>query len=115
MAQQLASAHIMFSVDRYTGEYIGVEKLKALGFKEIKIARNLIYKVDTDGQKFNEVRDIVANAKEVGIDVSAVGVENSAQYTILRDFDENMGMQGYHFYKPLSRSDFIAALISYER
>lgn len=115
MAQQLSSAHIMFSVDRYTGEHIGVEKLKELGFKEIKIARNLVYKVDTDAQKYNEVKDIVNNAKEVGIGVSVVGVENSAQYTILRDFDENMGMQGYHFYKPLSRSDFIAALISYER
>lgn len=115
MASQLASAHIMFSVDRYTGEYIGVEKLKSLGFKEIKIARNLVFKVDTDSQKYNEVRDIVNNAKETGLDVSVVGVENSAQYQILREFDENMGMQGYHFYKPLSRSDFIAALISYDR
>ena len=115
LAQQLASAHIMFSVDRYTGRFIGVEKLKELGFKEIKIARDLIYKVDTDNAKYNEVKDIVRNAKEVGIAVGAVGVENSAQFTILREFDENMAMQGYHFYKPLSRSDFISALISHKQ
>ncbi|MCR4911891.1 MAG: EAL domain-containing protein [Bacilli bacterium] len=115
MSQQLSSAHIMFSVDRYTGRYIGVEKLKELGFKEVKIARDLIYKVDTDGTRFNAVKDIVFNAKEVGIGVSVVGVENSAQFTILRDFDENMMMQGYHFYKPLSRADFISALISHNR
>lgn len=113
MARELSSAHIYFSVDRYTGQYVSVEKIRELGFNEIKLTRDLIGKIDSDSVKFNAVQDIIAQAKENKILVAAVGVENSAQFSILRDLDETMMMQGYHFFKPLSRSDFIAALISH--
>ena len=113
LIKQLANAHINMSVDRYTGKYIGVEKLKEIGFNEIKMTRDLVGKIDTDSVRFNEVSDIVNTAKAIGIHTACVGVENSAQFTILRELDENMMMQGFHFYKPLSRSDFISALISH--
>ena len=77
------------------------EKLKELGFKDVKIARDLVYKVDTDSTRYSAIQDIVNNAKEVGIDITVVGVENSAQFTMLKDLDIDMKMQGYHFYKPL--------------
>ena len=79
------------------------------------MTRDLIGKIDTDSVRYNEVKDIINQAKENGISVAVVGVENSAQFVILKEFDENMMMQGYHFYKPLSRADFISALISHNR
>ena len=115
LLRELASANIMLSVDRYTGRHIGIEKLKSLGFKEIKLTRDLIGKIDTDSVRYNEVKDIIELAKANNISVAVVGVENSAQFVILKEFDENMMMQGYHFYKPLSRADFISALISHNR
>ena len=111
----LASANIMLSVDRYTGKYVGLEKIKEIGFKEIKLTRDLVGKIDTDPVRYEEVRDIVNQAKEIGVSVAVVGVENSAQFTILKELDENMMMQGFHFYRPLSRADFISALISHNR
>ena len=115
LLRELASANIMLSVDRYTGRHIGIEKLKELGFKEIKLTRDLVGKIDTDSVRYNEVKDIINTAKANGISVAVVGVENSQQFVILKEFDENMMMQGYHFYKPLSRADFISALISHNR
>ena len=115
MARELAGARIHFSVDRYTGKYMGVDALKELGFNEIKLTRELIGRIDTDGVRYNEVRDIISKAKEAKINIAVVGVENSQQFTILREFDENMLMQGYHFYKPLSKSDFIAAVIAHDK
>ena len=115
LLRELASVNIMLSVDRYTGRHIGIEKLKALGFKEIKLTRDLIGKIDTDSVRYNEVKEIIDLAKANNISVAVVGVENSAQFVILKEFDENMMMQGYHFYKPLSRADFISALISHNR
>ena len=115
LLRDLASANIMLSVDRYTGQHISIEKLKELGFKEIKLTRDLVGKIDTDSVRFNEVKDIINTAKANGISVAVVGVENSQQFVILKEFDENMMMQGYHFYKPLSRADFISALISHNR
>ena len=114
-AKQLSSIHIIFSCDRYSGRYVPVEKLKELGFKEIKMVKSVIDNIDKDPVKLNEVKSIVESAKQVGLNTSVVGVENEAQYRLLKELDGTMMMQGYYFYKPLTRSDFIAAIISYEK
>ena len=112
-AKELASIHIVFSCDRYSGHYVGIEKLKELGFKEIKVMKGVIDNIDKDPQKLNAFKMIADTAKEQGIGISVVGVENEAQYRLLRDIDKNMLLQGYYFYKPLTRSDFLSAIISY--
>ena len=115
LASQLEKYKILFSVDRYIGQYIDIEELSFLGFKEVKIARDLILSIDRDREKYASVKDIVNNAKAYKVGVSAVGVENEIQYRMLRDLDEDMMAQGYYLYKPLTRADLIAALISYEK
>ena len=114
-ANELSNYHIYFSVDRFTGAYIGSEKLKDLGFNEVKIARNLIFKIDTDPIQFKAVKDIVNNAHKVGINVAAVGIENETQFKLLKELDPEMMVQGYYLYKPLSRSDLLNAIISYTK
>ena len=69
--------------------------------------------IDKDPVKLNAFKEIAENAKQLGVGISVVGVENEAQYKLLRDIDKNMLLQGYYFYKPLTRSDFISAIISY--
>lgn len=115
LANELKSVYVYFSVDRYTGEHVGVELLKEMGFNEIKIARDIIANIDKDSLKYRELADIVENAHRVNINVAAVGVENEAQFNLLKDLDENMMVQGYYLYKPLSRSDLIAAIVSYSK
>ena len=114
-AKELADIHITFSCDRYSGKYVAVEQLKELGFKEIKIMKSIIDNIDKDPVKFNEVKSLVLAAKHVGLNISVVGVENEAQYRLLKELDNDMMMQGYYFYKPLTRSDFIASIISYNK
>ena len=58
---------------------------------------------------------MVADCKANKIGVSAVGVENEAQFKLLKDVDEEMFVQGYYLYKPLTRADLITALVSYEQ
>lgn len=115
LANELKSVYVYFSVDRYTGEHVGVDLLKEIGFNEIKIARDIIANIDKDSLKYRELADIVENAHSVNINVAAVGVENEAQFNLLKDLDENMMVQGYYLYKPLSRSDLIAAIVSYSK
>ena len=61
------------------------------------------------------MRKIVNLSKKYKLDVSAVGVENAEQVKLLKHLDDNIMAQGYYYYKALSRSDLIAALISYEK
>lgn len=108
-----SNSGVVLVCDQYTGKYVSLEKLKAFGFHEIKLPFGLIKDIDVDPKKFEAVASIVNAAKALGLRTSAVGVENSAQYLALRDLDPDMLLQGYHFYKPLSRSDLIAAVISH--
>ena len=112
-AKELAGVHIVFSCDRYSGSYVGIEQLKQLGFKEIKVMKGVIDGIDKDPVKLNGFKQIAETAKQHGLGISVVGVENEAQYKLLRDIDKNMLLQGYYFYKPLTRSDFLSAIISY--
>ena len=115
LADELRKYEIMFSCDRYMGQYVDIEELSNLGFKEVKVARDIILKIDKDPVKYDAMRKIVNLSKKNNIEVSAVGVENAEQVKLLKSLDENIMAQGYYYYKALSRSDLIAALISYEK
>ena len=112
LAEELKNDHVYFSVDRYTGKYIGPKLLKEVGFDEIKIDRNIIMMIDKDSIKLRELVDIVSNAHKEGLNIACVGVENETQFNMLKGLDPEMMVQGYYLYKPLSRSDLIAAIIS---
>ena len=115
LANQLEKYKILFSCDRYIGQYVDIEELSFLGFKEVKIARDIIMAIDSDAEKYSSLKDIVASAKRNNVGVSAVGVENETQLRLLKELDEDMMAQGYYIYKPLTRADLITALISYEK
>ena len=115
IAKELSKYKIMFSCDRYMGQYMSVEELAFLGFKEVKVARDIILAIDKDQVKYGSLEQIVMEAKKVNINLAAVGVENETQFNMLKALDENMMVQGYYLYKPLTRADLITALISYEK
>ena len=68
--------------------------------------------IDKDSIKLRELVDIVSNAHKEGLNIACVGVENETQFNMLKGLDPEMMVQGYYLYKPLSRSDLIAAIIS---
>ena len=115
LADELSKYKIMFSCDRYMGQYVNIEELHNLGFKEVKVARDIILTIDKDPVKYEAMKSIVDMSKKYNINVAAVGVENEQQLKMLKGLDDEMMVQGYYLYKPLTRSDLIAALISYEK
>ena len=115
LADELTKYEIMFSCDRYMGQYVDIEELANLGFKEVKVARDIIFNIDKDPVRYDSMRQIVNLSKKYSVGVGAVGVENEEQARMLKALDPNIKAQGYYYYKALSRSDLIAALISYEK
>ncbi|MBQ7243053.1 MAG: EAL domain-containing protein [Bacilli bacterium] len=108
-----AGSGALLVCDRYTGRYVSLAKLKRYGFREVKLPRELVNGIDVDAKKLAELTDIVNTAKSLEMKVSVVGVENEAQYLALKNLDETMLMQGYYFYKPVSRADLITAVVSH--
>ena len=115
LASILSKYKIMFSCDRYMGQYVSIDELNELGFKEVKVARDIILTVDKDPVKYDALKEIVESSKRNNMYISAVGVENEQQLRMLKALDEDMMVQGYYLYKPLTRADLIAALISYDK
>ena len=110
-----AGSGVVLVCDRYTGKYVPMDRLKRYGFREIKLPRELVTGIESDAKKLQNITEIVNHAKELGLRVSVVGVENSDQFIALRELDPHMLMQGYHFYKPLSRSELITAIVSHNQ
>ncbi|MBO5529692.1 MAG: EAL domain-containing protein [Bacilli bacterium] len=108
-----ATSVALLVCDRYTGKYVSMEKLKKYGFREVKLPRELVNGIDVDAKKLSELAAIVEQAKSLEMKVSVVGVENNAQYQALNNLDPTMLMQGYYFYKPLSRADLINAIVKH--
>ena len=115
LAEELSKYEITFSCDRYMGQYVDIEELVGLGFNEVKVARDIVFKIDKDPVKYDAMRTIVELSKNFGISVAVVGVENEEQARMLKELDENILAQGYYYYKAISRTDLISTLISYEK
>ena len=97
------------------GQYVDIEELVNLGFNEVKVARDIVFKIDKDPVKYDAMRTIVELSKKFGINIAVVGVENEEQARMLKALDENILAQGFYYYKPISRTDLISTLISYEK
>ena len=110
----LGDYSIYLSCDRFKNNIISIERLHEYGFNEVKIARDLILNIEKDRDSLENIRNIVAECKKYGLTVSCVGVESKTQFDILKEIDPDMLIQGYYLYKPLSRSDFITSLMSFE-
>ena len=115
LADELSKYEITFSCDRYLGQYVDIEELVHLGFKEVKVARDIVFSIDRDPVKYDAMRTIVNLSKNFGINVAVVGVENAEQARLLKELDENILAQGYYYYKAISRTDLVNTLIAYEK
>ena len=112
-SKAFTTAGIALVADRYTGRYVSLAKLKEYGFGKFKIDRGLIFDLETNPVHKQQVLELIAEARTLGLKVGAVGVENAEQFIILKDAEPSIEVQGFHFYKPLSRSDLINALRSH--
>ena len=110
IAETLKKHGITLVCDQFSERHISVEKLQNIGVNEIKIGRGIGGFIDSDPQKQETISSIMKRAKALGMQTSVVGLENNAQYEIVRDLDDKAFVQGYYFYKPLDKNALINAL-----
>ncbi|MBQ6730516.1 MAG: EAL domain-containing protein [Bacilli bacterium] len=110
ITRQLNSLHIVSVCDQYTGRYLSVEALKTIGFKEVKISRNVVNHIDSDRQRLNNIKQLLSEIKSHDMRASIVGVENIDQYLLLKDIDDTALLQGFYLYHPLEKQALIDAI-----
>ena len=101
IAKGILNHHISLICDQYSGEFLSMDILKDLGFSEIKIGRYLVKDIEVNPKHLNEITSIDKLAREHGLKVTFVGVENNDQYNLIDEMDKTCMCQGYYFYRPL--------------
>jgi EAL domain-containing protein (putative c-di-GMP-specific phosphodiesterase class I) len=69
-------------------------------FDRLKIDRSLVSRIDIDNESLEIFQTVVATAHDLGMDITAAGVETAGQLAYLRPQECEYG-QGYLFSKPV--------------
>ena len=99
--EHLNSLGIELTIDDFGTGYSSLSRLHQLPVKTLKIDRSFISRMHLDRENAELVRTIVSLAHNLGMAVTAEGVELAQQLAQLRDLKCERG-QGYLFSKPLN-------------
>lgn len=81
---QLSNMGVRISIDDFGLGYASLTQLKIYPFHGVKIDRSLIANIEKERHDKSILKAIIAMAHEMGLTVTAVGVESNAQEAILK-------------------------------
>jgi EAL domain-containing protein (putative c-di-GMP-specific phosphodiesterase class I) len=100
----LRALGVSVALDDFGTGYSSLTSLEQLPLTRVKIDRSLVENVDTSSRSAAIVRSIIALCQNLGLNVTAEGVERPAQLALLANSE--VQVQGYLLARPLSEADF---------
>jgi diguanylate cyclase (GGDEF)-like protein len=97
----LKNLGVSISIDDFGTAFSSMSRLKDLPVDRIKIDRQFIWGIGANPRDEAVISVMIHLARELGLEVTAEGVETAAQLAFLRTEDCNE-IQGYYFSKPVS-------------
>jgi diguanylate cyclase (GGDEF)-like protein len=97
------------AIDDFGTGYSSLAVLNRFAFDRMKIDRSFIAAMDGAAQNGPIVKAIIGLGRELGITVTAEGVETKRQAEILRQY-QCTSAQGFYFYHPLSAHEVVELL-----
>ncbi len=107
--QALSAKGVRIAIDDFGTGYSALAYLTRLHWSTVKIDRAFLADVPHDANATKVVSAIIAMAGELGLQVTAEGVENEAQYRFLAASGCHHG-QGYGYARPQPAADFLRLL-----
>lgn len=105
MMDELMSKGIRFAIDDFGTGTSSLKYIEHVGFSTIKIDRELTLSTGNELVYQKVVDAIVALSSQLGLSVTAEGVENHTQLELLHKSGVN-SMQGYYLARPVGMLDF---------
>lgn len=112
--QSIAELGVLISVDDYGTGYSSLAYLKSLPIDTLKIDRTFISQMLADSQDEIIVRSTIQLAHNLGLRVTAEGIEDVSLIRRLHELGCDKG-QGYFFCKPLPMEDLLEWLPLHQR
>ena len=108
--KRLQAIGIKAAIDDFGTGFLPISKLYGFPVDRIKIDRSFVSEIEQGGENLSIVRTLATLARQLGLSVTAEGVETAEQLSLLRAVGCESG-QGYFFSKPLA-GDRIWELVS---
>jgi EAL domain-containing protein (putative c-di-GMP-specific phosphodiesterase class I) len=99
--ERLRQLGVRIAIDDFGTGYSSLSYLANYPINRVKIAQELVFRVDTEPRSAAVVRAAIRLADELGIDLIAEGVENEGQEKFLVSAGCAYG-QGYYFSRPVN-------------
>jgi diguanylate cyclase (GGDEF)-like protein/PAS domain S-box-containing protein len=109
LIRTLKEMGLKIAIDDFGTGYSSLAYLRHFPIDTLKIDRSFILDTPGDAGAVAITQAIIAMAHNLGLDVTAEGVETAEQFEFLLQHDCDQ-MQGYYFSKPLSAADAAALL-----
>ena len=109
LLNQFREKGISVAIDDFGTGYSSLAYLKNLPIDDLKIDRSFVKDLGSDENDKAIVLAVLAMAKQLQLDVTAEGVEDSSQQRFLNQHDCELG-QGYLFSKPITFDSFMTYL-----
>jgi diguanylate cyclase (GGDEF)-like protein len=109
---RLRASGVRFVVDDFGMNSSALRALKALPVQSVKIDQSFISNMEEDDANLLIVQAIVTLAHDLGLDVTAEGVETRKQLDYLHDLGCDRG-QGYYLAEPLPEETILMLLETY--
>lgn len=100
----LGAMGVKLSIDDYGTGYSSLSYIKSLPVSEIKIDKSFVLKLAEDDEDKILVRSTIELAHNLGMQVTAEGVENEESVELLRGYGCDT-LQGYHICRPVAAAD----------
>ena len=98
--QSIASLGVYISIDDYGTGYSSLAYLKSLPINTLKIDRTFISQILVNSQDEIIVKSTIQLAHNLGLDVTAEGIEDASLIQVLRELGCDKG-QGFYFCRPI--------------
>jgi EAL domain-containing protein (putative c-di-GMP-specific phosphodiesterase class I) len=110
--QEIRSLDIQLAIDDFGTGYSSLSYLTRFPVNTLKIDRSFVSNIGFNSDSLEIIRTIHLLAHNLGMDITAEGVETAEQAACLREMACEFG-QGYFFFQPLD-ADAITTLLAQE-
>ncbi len=102
---RLSAIEVDLWIDDFGTGYSSLGYLKRLPARVLKLDRSFVMEIEESPEDIVYVATILSSVRSRGKDILIEGVENAAQYSILKRIGGG-NMQGYYFSKPVRAAEF---------
>lgn len=111
--RMLRSFGVSVAIDDFGTGYSSLNYLNEMSVNGLKIDRSFIWDIEKNTKNKMISNTIILLGKQLGLKVTAEGVENAEQLAILKELKCDIA-QGYHFSRPASKEEIDKLIEEYE-